>query len=61
MGIGGWLMAKKYLEFTDIELIQEIHRIEHLLTTNKKPLTHRQNKIYLQKLHNEWGRRKNDK
>lgn len=54
-------MAKKYLEFTDIELIQEIHRIEYLLTTNKKPLTYRQNRIYLQKLHNEWGRRKNGK
>lgn len=54
-------MAQKYLDMTDGELIQEIHRIEYLLTTNKKPLTYRQNKIYLQKLHNEWGRRKNGK
>lgn len=54
-------MAKKYLEFTDMELIQEIHRVEHLLVTKKNPLTYKQNKTYLQKLHNEWGKRKNGK
>lgn len=54
-------MAQKYLDMTDGELIQEIHRIEYLLATNKKPLTYRQNKIYLEKLHAEWSKRKHGK
>lgn len=51
-------MAKKYLEFTDMELIQEIHRIEQLLRERHNPLTYKQNRIYLEKLHAEWSKRK---
>ena len=50
-------MAKKYLEMSDLELLDEIHRIEQTLKKCKLK-GYKQNGVYLRKLHSEWIKRK---
>lgn len=47
-------MSKSYKEMSVVELINEIARVKELLATNKKPLTQKQNRKYLEKLETEY-------
>ena len=47
-----------YLDLTNDELLKEIHRVQNLMSSSHNPITLKQNRKYLDKLHKEWTLRK---
>ena len=52
---------KRYLDMTDDELLSEITKIQKIVKDSKSIIAKKQNRIYLVKLHSEWGRRKHER
>lgn len=48
------MLSKSYKLMKIDELVEEIARVKRLLSTNKKPNTQKQNRIYLSRLEKEY-------